>query len=118
MSFRGGQKKLTEGDFVAAVTARPDIRLFLIFGQDTSAIADIAARAAAALGADAERVDLDNDQIRKDPALLADEASSLSLFGDSRFIRLTMRRDEALEAFENLFAAEKRAIRSLPQRAI
>ncbi|MFC4293373.1 DNA polymerase III subunit delta [Sphingorhabdus arenilitoris] len=107
MSFRSGPKKLSESEFIGAVTARPDIRLFLIFGQDASAISDIAARAAAALGEEAERVDLDGEHIRKDPALLADEASSLSLFGGSRYIRLTMRREEALNAFENLLGADQ-----------
>ena len=50
MNFRGRGSKPTEGDFLGAVTAQPDIRLFLVFGQDESAIADIAARAASELG--------------------------------------------------------------------
>ena len=90
-----------ERAFVGAITARPDIRLFLIFGQDESAIADIAAQMAVQLGG-AERIDLDSDRIRNDPALLADEASALSLFGDRRYIRLNFRRDEGLAAVENL----------------
>jgi DNA polymerase-3 subunit delta len=92
-----------ERTFINAILARPEIRLFLIFGQDESAIADIAAAMAAQLTG-AERVDLDSDAIRKDPALLADEASSLSLFGDKRYVRLNFRRDEALDAVENLLA--------------
>ena len=102
MSFRGRGKKPTESDFLGAVSAQPDIRLFLVFGQDESAIADIAARAANELGPEAERIDMDSDRIRSDPALLVDEASSLSLFGEKRYIRLTMRREEGLAAFENL----------------
>ena len=90
-----------ERAFVGAITARPDIRLFLIFGQDESAIADIAAQMAEQFGG-AERIDLDSDRIRNDPALLADEASALSLFGDRRYIRLNFRRDEGLAAVENL----------------
>ena len=70
-----------ERGFISAITARPDIRLFFIFGQDESAVADIAAQMAAQL-VGAERVDIDSDRIRNDPALLADEASALSLFGD------------------------------------
>ncbi len=81
--------------------ARPDVRLFLIFGQDESAIADIAAQMATQLGT-AERVDIDSDRIRNDPALLADEASALSLFGDKRYVRLNFRREEGLAAVENL----------------
>jgi DNA polymerase III subunit delta len=107
MSFGGRAKKPGESDFIQAVTARHDIRLFLVFGQDESAAADIAARAAKSLGDDVERIDLSSDQIRKDPALLADEAASLSLFGGKRYIRLTMQRDEALPAFENLLSADQ-----------
>lgn len=90
-----------ERAFISAISARPDVRLFLVFGQDESAIADIAAQMAAQLGA-AERIDLDSDRIRNDPALLADEASALSLFGDKRYIRLNFRREEGLAAVENL----------------
>lgn len=90
-----------EKAFISAIRARPDIRLFLVFGQDDSAIADIAAQMAAQLGT-AERIDIDSDRIRNDPALLADEASALSLFGDKRYVRLSFRRDEGLAAVENL----------------
>jgi DNA polymerase III subunit delta len=90
-----------ERAFIGAITARPDIRLFFIFGQDESAIADIAGQMAAQLGG-AERIDIDSDRIRNDPALLADEASSLSLFGDKRYVRLNVRREEGLAAVENL----------------
>jgi DNA polymerase III subunit delta len=90
-----------ERAFISAITARPDVRLFLIFGQDESAIGDIATQMAAGLG-QAERIDIDSDRIRNDPALLADEASSLSLFGDKRYVRLNFRRDEGLEAVQNL----------------
>jgi DNA polymerase III subunit delta len=93
-----------ERAFVSAITSRPDIRFFLIFGQDESAIADIAAQMAAQLGPTAERIDLDSDRIRSDPALLADEASALSLFGDKRYIRVNFRREEGLAAVENLLA--------------
>jgi DNA polymerase III subunit delta len=92
-----------ERSFIGAITARPEIRLFFIFGQDESAIGDIAAQLAAQLGG-AERIDLDSDRIRNDPALLADEASSLSLFGDKRYVRLNFRREEGLAAVENLLA--------------
>ncbi|MBL0925532.1 MAG: DNA polymerase III subunit delta [Sphingomonadaceae bacterium] len=97
-----------ERSFVGAVTARPDIRLFLIFGQDESAIADIAAQMATQLGS-TERVDIDSDRIKNDPALLADEASALSLFGDKRYVRLNFRREEGLAAVENLLALEGEA---------
>ena len=97
--------KLREGDFVAAIDARPDIRLFFIFGQDESAIAAMASAMAAKLGPDAEGVDIESDRLRVDPALLADEAASTSLFGDKRYIRLSFRRDEGVDAVENLLSA-------------
>lgn len=93
-----------ERAFVNAIASRSDIRFFLIFGQDESAIADIASKMAAELGPTAERIDLDSDRIRNDAALLADEASALSLFGDKRYVRLNFRREEGLAAVENLLA--------------
>lgn len=94
-----------ERGFINAVSARPDIRLFFIFGQDESAITDIAAQMTALL-AGSERIDIDSDRIRNDPALLADEASALSLFGDKRHVRVNFRREEGLAAVENLLALE------------
>ncbi len=99
--------KLREGDFVAAIGTRSDIRLFLIFGQDESAISAMAAAMAAKMGPEAEAVDIDSAKLRSDPALLADEAASTSLFGDIRYIRLNFARDEGLEAVENLLSAER-----------
>ena len=97
-----------ERGFISAITTRSDIRLFFIFGQDESASADIASQMAALLGA-AERVDIDSDRIRNDPALLVDEASALSLFGDKRYIRLNFRREEGLAAIENLLELDGEA---------
>jgi DNA polymerase-3 subunit delta len=94
-----------ERSFIGAITARPDIRLFFIFGLDESAVADIAGQMAAQLGG-AERIDIDSDRIKNDPALLADEAAALSLFGDKRYVRLNFRREEGLAAVENLLALE------------
>lgn len=97
--------KLREGDFVAAISTRKDIRLFLIFGQDESAISAMAGDMAAQMGQTAEAVDIDSAKLRGDPALLADEAASTSLFGDIRYIRLHFGRDEGLDAVENLLSA-------------
>lgn len=97
-----------ERSFIGAITARPDVRLFFIFGQDESAVADIATQMATQLGG-AERIDIDSDRIKNDPALLADEASSLSLFGDKRYVRLNFRREEGLAAVENLLALDGNA---------
>lgn len=104
MAARG---KLTDAQFIESVKSRSDIRLFLVFGQDESMISDIATRMCSALGDDAERVDITSEQMRKDPALLADEASAIGLFGDARYIRLSIGREEGLAALENLLGAEQ-----------
>jgi DNA polymerase III subunit delta len=97
--------KLSEKDFVVAIEKRPDIRLFFVFGQDESAISSIAGALAARLG-DSEGIDIDSAKLRGDPALLADEAASRSLFGGARHIRLTFAREEGLDAVANLLSAE------------
>lgn len=107
MNYRAAPRKSNEADFIGAITSRTDIRLFLIFGPDESAAADIAARMGAAVGEDAERIDLDSDRLRSDPALLLDEATSLSLFGGARYVRTQVRREEGQAAFENLLNADK-----------
>lgn len=101
----GSTAKLSEKDFVAAIETRPETALFFVFGADDSAITDIADALAQRLGPDCERIEIDSDQIRNDPALLADEAGSLSLFGERRYIRLNFRREEGLAAVENLLAS-------------
>jgi DNA polymerase III subunit delta len=99
--------KVRETDFVAAIKARPDVRLFFIFGQDDSTIAGIADAMSKKMGPEAERIDIESDKLRSDPALLADEAASTSLFGDTRYIRLNFRREEGVDAIENLLNAEQ-----------
>ncbi len=97
--------KLGEGDFVAAITQRPELRLFLIYGQDESAIAAIAQAMAAKLPDDADATDIDSAKLRTDPAFLLDEASSSSLFGGTRYIRLHFTREEGVDAIANLLDA-------------
>jgi DNA polymerase-3 subunit delta len=86
--------------------ANPDIRLYLLHGPDEAGAADLAARLARAMGPDAERVDLDGAGLRGDPARLADEAASLSLFGGKRFIRAAGVGEESLDALTALLEAE------------
>lgn len=93
---------------------RPDIeralekagaRCFLLYGPDEASSRALADRLGAAMGADAERIDLDGATLAKDPALLADEAAAHSLFGGARYIRVRASGDEALDAVEALLAA-------------
>lgn len=82
-----------------------DIRLFLLHGPDESAAADYAQRLARAMGQGAERIDIEGAALKARPGLLADEAASLSLFGDRRWIRASGIGEEALPALEALLAA-------------
>lgn len=84
----------------------PDIRLYLLHGPDASATQELAAVLATAMGADAERIDLDGATLRSDPARLSDEAASLSLFGGARYIRVSPAGEECLEAFTALLEAD------------
>ena len=68
---------------VAAPAAHP---FFLLHGPDQSGSRALARRIAAAMGAEAERIELSGAELRADPARLADEAASISLFGGARYI--------------------------------
>lgn len=83
---------------------RPTLRCFLLYGPDQASSRALADRLAKAIGGDAERVDLDGATLAKDPARLADEAASISLFGGARYI-LVRGGDEATEAVEALLDA-------------
>lgn len=85
----------------------PDIRLYLLHGPDEAGAADLARVLGKAMGADAERVDLDGAALKTDPARLADEASSLSLFAGARFVRVAPCGEESLDAFTALLEAER-----------
>lgn len=79
-----------EGQVTAALDrAGAGIRLFLLHGADESALRLLADRLGRAIGAEAERIDLDEATLRDDPARLCDEASALSLFGTRRWVRAT-----------------------------
>ena len=86
---------------------KPDaaVRLILLYGPDESGSRALAARIDKALGSDAERIDLSSAQLKGDPALLADEAASISLFGGARHIRVDPATDESIEAAEALLEA-------------
>lgn len=100
--------KATEPRLRAALE-RPsdDVRLFLLHGPDEAGAMAWAERLAKSVGADAERVDLDGATLKNDPARLADEAASLSLFGGRRFVRVTGAGEESTPAVEALLAAER-----------
>jgi DNA polymerase-3 subunit delta len=86
---------------------RPDatIRCYLLYGPDESGSRALAKRLEIAMGADAERIDLEPARLTADPALLSDEASSGSLFGGPRHIRVEGVTDSCLAAVEALLEA-------------
>ncbi len=86
-------------------TGPADVRLFLLHGPDEAQSRELAARLAKRLGPEAERVDLSGQQLKSDPARLADEAASISLFGGPRFIRIEPAGDDAFEAVTALLEA-------------
>ena len=82
-----------------------EIRLFLLHGPDEAGSRALAKLLAAAMGRDAERIDLSGPDLKNDPARLSDEAASISLFGGSRYIWVEPAGDDAAEAAEALIGA-------------
>jgi DNA polymerase III subunit delta len=80
-----------------------DYRFFLFHGPDEAGSRALARRLGA--GSGSERVDLTGAELKADPARLADEAASLSLFGGSRYIVVEPAGDESLPAVEALLQA-------------
>ena len=85
-----------------------EIRLLLFAGPDESASRQAAAEVIAALGDPGNplsMMDLAAEELRADPGRLADEAASVSMFGDRRLIRVRGATEWAREAVELLLAA-------------
>ncbi len=100
--------KVDAGRLRPLIAAPPrDVRLYLLHGPDEASAQAAARQLALAFGKEAERIDLDGTTLRKDPARLADEAASLSLFGETRYIRVTGVGEESLDAVAGLLAAER-----------
>ncbi len=99
--------KANRGQIEKALDAPPsDIRFFLLYGPDEAGSTALARRLERAMGPGAERVDLDVATLREDPARLADEAASFSMFGDKRWVRINGMGDESLPAVTALLEAE------------
>ncbi|HWI84699.1 MAG TPA: DNA polymerase III subunit delta [Sphingomonas sp.] len=86
-------------------SADPAIRFYLLYGPDEAGSRALADRLGAAVGSDAQRIDLSSGALKADPARLADEAASSSLFGGRNWIRLDPATDDALEAVQALLQA-------------
>lgn len=97
--------KLTQKTFPgSAARAAKECRIFYFCGPDEAGASDAANRIAAMLG-DAEKVELTGAELRRDPVKLADEARSVSLFGDRRIIHVRATGDDAFEAVDTLVAS-------------
>lgn len=96
--------KASKGTISRAVD-QPDakVRFYLLHGPDEAQSRALGSRLLAALGA--ERSVLTGAAIRSDPALLADEAGAMSLFGGKRLIWVEPSGDEIAPAAEALLAA-------------
>lgn len=99
--------KASRGQIEKALDAPPsDIRIFLLYGPDEAGSAALGKRLERAMGAEAERIDLDGSTLKDDPARLSDEAASFSMFGDRRWVRINGMGEESLPAVTALLEAE------------
>jgi DNA polymerase-3 subunit delta len=82
-----------------------DIRFILLYGPDEAGSRVLAKALSAAMGSDSERIDISGSELKADPARLADEAASISLFGGARYVWVEPAGDEAMEAASALIDA-------------
>ncbi len=76
--------------------------IFFFCGPDEAGASAAAEKVVAALPDAGERVELSGADLRRDPAILGDEARSGSLFGDTRHIFVRASGDEAHDALKAL----------------
>jgi DNA polymerase-3 subunit delta len=97
--------KAARGQIERALKAPAEWRFFLLYGPDDAGSRALAKLVAGAVGADAERVELAGAELKGDPARLADEAASMSLFGGARYIFVEPAGDESVPAVQALLEA-------------
>ncbi|MEM7702568.1 MAG: DNA polymerase III subunit delta [Pseudomonadota bacterium] len=76
--------------------------IFFFCGPDEAGASAAAEKVIAALSDPGERVELSGGDLKRDPAMLGDEARSGSLFGDTRHIFVRATGDEAHDALKTL----------------
>jgi DNA polymerase-3 subunit delta len=97
--------KLNQKTFAgSAAKAARECRIFYFCGPDEAGASDAANRIANLLG-DAEKVEMSGAELKRDPVRLADEARSVSLFGDKRVIHIRANGDDAFDAVETLLSS-------------
>lgn len=82
--------------------ADPRIRLFLFSGADSSSSRLLAERLRTALGA--QKVVTSAQQLKAEPRWLADEAATLSMFGEKRLLWIEPASEDVLPAIEGFLA--------------
>ena len=88
-------------------------RFFLLYGPDEAGSVALARRLERAMGADAERIDIESSDLKSDPSRLLDEAASISMFGGKRWIRIQPATDDVVTAVQGLLEACKKLDTSL-----
>jgi len=88
-----------------ALKAPAESRFFLFHGPDEAGSRALAKAVGAAMGPEAERIDLAGAELKGDPARLVDEAASISMFGGARWIQIEPAGDECVAAVEALLEA-------------
>jgi DNA polymerase-3 subunit delta len=94
--------RANRGQVEKALKAPAATRFFLLHGPDDSGSRALARLLGAAMGAGAERIDFTGSDLKGDPARLADEAASISMFGGARWILVDPAGDETVPAVEAL----------------
>ncbi len=95
--------KATQKDFArGAPKSASGASIFFFCGPDEAGASAAATKIIEALPDAGERVELSGGDLRRDPALLGDEARSGSLFGDTRHIFVRATGDEAHDALKAL----------------
>lgn len=97
--------KANRGQIERGLSTPAGHTFFLLYGPDESGSRALARRLASTVGAEAERIELSGADLRGDPARLADEAASISLFGGARYIVVEPAGDECTAAVEALLEA-------------
>ena len=97
--------KANRGQIERALKSPAEARFFLLYGPDDAGSRALMKLVAAAMGPEAERVDISGAELKSDPARLADEAASISLFGGARYIVVEPAGDESGAAVEALLQA-------------
>ena len=95
--------KAKHGEFARGVpSSASQASIFFFCGPDEAGASAAADKVIASLLEPGERVELSGGDLKRDPALLGDEARSGSLFGDKRHILARVSGDEAHDALKAL----------------